>query len=191
MASLVEASTVLRIVRRVMETAEDDSKREALADVLLCVEDGCVFEKHQGAMDRMHSKTFQPILVDFRKQAVTDGGFVVCNVAPPVEWLDMWNLSGFSQCWFKTEDQVSKLTTTAAALMARLDEPPLHASPFWIPPDVTPFLIRKHKIWCARSLWRVDELAHCLWGHLQRRSPRSEGLFHCELMCKRCIRPGS
>ena len=223
---LESVSECIQPLPQVLDTVKEAAKRtpdpalgEFLANVMLCVEDGCVFEQHQGITAGLRSQTFQPNLKHFPSSISLDIQTVTCNTTPDAAWLQTLGGGALQLHSLSLRKATRAELLEARALFVSVDRPPLQAVPFWQLPAASLSLLNQHRQWCFSVLqllecatrlayaggavfirWNdalpedfgslVSWLAEC-GATSGPWSPTSSLLFHHEFVCKRRIRPGS
>ena len=208
---------LLSTVREAMCHISDPGQQEHLANVVLCVEDGCIFEHHQGPSPVAARPVFQPDLCAFPARVARPTELVLCNCAPCETWLAFLG-APVTLRPFQMGSLTQAALAEATALFAVFDDAPLAASPIWDAPAASLCLLRKHASWCLQLLQHVElaiKLAYSgravflgfrgvsfqALGFLSswlvecgaianRQTPEAFGLFHLEFSCQRRVRSG-
>ena len=210
---------LLDTIKQAILFTSDPVLGEFLANVVLCVEDGCVFEHHQGDAAHRKARSFQPLLKPFPSSVCHDVVTVTCNTLPDANWLNALGLSTLPLRWFNLRTATRDELLEARALYVLVDEPPLRADLLWQPPAAAIGPLNQHRQWCFRTLQLLEcatKLAYLgravfiRWTEVFPEElgsltpwlaecgatagtwePASSLLFHHEFVCKRRIRLGS
>ena len=127
-------------VRAAIGRSTDPEQQEFLSNVVLCVDDGCIFEAHHRLSAYRARQPFKPALTAFPQKMDKQPSWVLCNSAPSDVWMAACGVgAALHHCSLDSlsrEDIVS-----APALFLVVDEAPLRAEPFWQIPSATHALV--------------------------------------------------